>query len=135
VTSEEELGAHLSSVLDELVDLIAEAKQAAWTAPSTRRRALFDDLKSFLAEQAALIDEAGVRLGTGAPSITTPTGHRSRNLSAEAGGDLERLVELLARDLRGVVDDVRSRAATVEGEGRQLLSTLADDLERHVDTF
>ena len=76
-----------------------------------------------------------VRLGTRAPWITTPTGRRSRNLSAEAGGDLERLVELLARDLRCVVEDVRSRAATVDGEWRQLLSTLADDLERHVDTL
>ena len=135
MTSEEELGAHLGSVLDELVDLIAETKQAAWTAPSTQRRALFDDLKSFLAEQAVLIDDTELRLGTRAPWITTPTGHRSRNLSAEAGGDPERLVELLARDLRCVVDDVRSRAATVDGEWRQLLSTLADDLERHVDTL
>jgi hypothetical protein len=135
VTSEEELGAHLGSVLDELVDLISETKQAAWTAPSTPRRALFDDLKSFLAEQVALIDDAELRLGTRAPWITTPTGRRSRNLSAEAGGDPERLVELLARDLRCVVDDVRSRSATVDGEWRQLLSTLADDLERHVETL
>ena len=135
MTSEEELGAHLGSVLDELIDLISETKQAAWTAPSTQRRALFDDLKSFLAEQVALIDDAEQRLGTTAPWITTPTGRRSRNLSAEAGGDLERLVELLARDLRCVVDDVRSRSATVDGEWRQLLSTLADDLERHVETL
>ena len=125
----------VATVLDELVDLISETKQAAWTAPSTQRRALFDGLKSFLAEQAVLIDDAELRLGTTAPWITTPTGRRSRNLASEAGGDPQRVVELLARELRCVVDDVRTRAATVDGEWRQLLSTLADDLERHVDTL
>jgi phage shock protein A len=67
--------------------------------------------------------------------VTSPTAHHARNIAAEAAGDPQRLVELLVGDLRRAVDDVRSRAATLEGEWQQLLVDLADNLERHVDAL
>jgi hypothetical protein len=135
VPSDDETGAHLGAVFVELIDLIGETKQAAWTASSPQRRRAFDDLKAFLVEQAVLIDDAELRLGARPPFVTSPTAHQQRNVAAEAGGDLEKLVELLVRDLRKVIDDVRSRAASVDGEWRHQLSDLADDLERRVATL
>jgi hypothetical protein len=65
----------------------------------------------------------------GAEPHSTP----GQNIAGEAAGDLHQLVELLVRDLRLAVDDIRRRAATITGEWRQLLVELADNLERHTD--
>ena len=133
MTSDEETEAQLGAVFDELVELIGETKQAVWTASSAARRIVFDDLKGFLAEQVGLVDDAELRLGSRAPSIASPTGHATRNIAAEADGDAERLVELLVRDLRSVIDDIRRRASVVGGEWRQLFSDVANNLEQRVN--
>jgi DNA-binding ferritin-like protein len=135
MSAEEEIEAQLGAVFDELIELIGETKQATWTASSSERRQTFDDLKSFVAQQVAMIDDAERRIGTRAPWVKSPTGHHARNIAAEAAGDPQQVVELLIRDLRRVVDDVRSRAATLKGEWQQLLVDLADNLERHVDAL
>ena len=135
MTTEEEVEAHLGAVFDELVELIGETKQAVWTATSPERRKVFDGLKTFVGEQIVMVDDAERRIGTRAPWITSPTGHRARNIAAEAAGDSQRLVELLVGDLRNVVADIRNRAALLTGEWRQLLADLADNLERHVDAL
>ena len=106
-----------------------------WAASSPERRQAFDDLKTFVAEQAVMIDDAERRLGTRAAWVQSPTAHRSRNIAVEAAGDTQRLVELLVGDLRRAIDDVRSRAATMSGEWQQLLVEIADNLERHVDAI
>ena len=82
-----------------------------------------------------MLDDAERRIGTRAPWVKSPTAHHARNIAAEAAGDPQQLVELLIRDLRRVVDDVRTRAATLKGEWQQLLVDLVDDLERHVDAL
>jgi hypothetical protein len=135
MTAEDETEAQLGAVFDELVELIGETKQAIWTASSSERRQTFDNLKTFVGEQVVMIDDAERRIGTRAPWVKSPTAHPARNIAAEAAGDPERLVELLLRDLRSAVDDVRSRAATMKGEWQQLLVELADNLERHVDAL
>jgi hypothetical protein len=135
MSAEEEIEAQLGAVFDELVELIGETKQATWSASSSERRRTFDNLKTFFAEQVATIDDAERRIGTRAPWVKSPTAHHARNIAAEAAGDPQQLVELLIRDLRRVVDDVRSRAATLTGEWQQLLVDLADNLERHVDAL
>jgi hypothetical protein len=135
VTPDEETEGHLGSVFDELVELIGEAKQAAWTATSTSRRLQFDDLRGFLAEQVVLIDDAELRLGARPAWITSPTAHPSRNLAAEAGGSPKRLVDVLAQDLRIVIDDIRRWAGAVDEEWCQLLRGLADGLEQRVDAL
>jgi DNA-binding ferritin-like protein len=133
--TEDEIEAHLGAVFDELIELIGETKQAAWTARSRERHRLLDDLKTFLAEQAVLIDDAELRLGARAPWVTSPTAHHTRNMADEAGGDSERVVELLVRDFRIVIEDLRRRATAIDDEWQALLSGLADDLERHVDAL
>jgi len=135
MSADEEIESQLGAVFDELVELIGETKQAMWTASSPERRQTFDDLKTFVAEQAVMIDDAERRLGTRAPWVQSPTAHRTRNIASEAACDPQRLVELLVRDLRRVVDDVRSRAASMSGEWQQLLVEIADNLERHVDAL
>jgi hypothetical protein len=134
MNADEEIEAQLGAVFDELVELIGETKQAVWTASSERRQT-FDELKTFVIEQAVMIDDAERRIGTRAPWVQSPTAHRAKNIAADAAGDPQRLVELLVGDLRRVVDDVRSRAATLEGEWQQLLVDLADNLERHIDAL
>src|SRR4051794_10283205 len=135
MNAEEEIEAQLGAVFDELIELIGETKQVTWSASSPERRQTFDDLKTIIGEQAVKIDDAERRIGTRAPWVKTPTAHHARNIAAEAAGDPQRLVELLVGDLRRVVDDIRSRAATLEGEWQQLLVDLADNLERHVDAL
>jgi hypothetical protein len=135
MSADEEIESHLGAVFDELVELIGEMKQAIWTASSSERRQTFDNLKTFVGEQVVMIDHAERRIGSRAPWVQSPTAHHARNIAAEAAGDPQRLVDLLVGDLRRVVDDVRSRAATLEGEWEQLLVELADQLERHVDAL
>jgi hypothetical protein len=135
MSADEEIEAQLGAVFDELVELIGEAKQAVWTASSSERRHTFDNLKTFVVEQVVMIDDAERRIGTRAPWVQSPTAHRARNIAAEAAGDPQRLVELLVGDLRRAVDDVRDRAATLEGEWQGLLVDLADNLERHIDAL
>jgi hypothetical protein len=135
MSADEEIESHLGAVFDELVELIGEMKQAIWTASSSERRQTFDNLKTFVGQQVVMIDDAERRIGSRAPWVQSPTAHHARNIAAEAAGDPRRLVDLLVGDLRRVVDDVRSRAATLEGEWEQLLVELADQLERHVDAL
>jgi hypothetical protein len=132
MTANEEIEAQLGAVFDELVELIGETKQAIWTASSSERRRTLDNLKTFVAEQAVMIDDAERRIGTRAPWVKSPTAHNARNIAAEAAGDPQRLVALLVGDLRRAVDDIRNRAATLEGEWQQLLVDLADNLEGHI---
>src|SRR5258708_15588030 len=121
MSADEEIEAALGAVFDELVELIGETKQAGWTAASSERRRAFDNLKAFVAEQAVKIDDAERRIGTRAPWVTSPTAHHVKNIAAEAGGDPQQLAELLVRDLRRAVDDIRSRAAAMEGSWRNLM--------------
>ena len=132
VTTDGEIAEHLSAVYDELVELIGETKQAAWTASSERRQ-VFHEFWAFLAEQVVMVDDAALRLGGRASSVTSPTAHRPRNIAAAAGGDPQRLVELLAVEVRHVVEDVRHRVPTVDGEVRTLLSDMAEQIDRHVE--
>ena len=135
MSADEDIETQLGAVFDELVELIGETKQAVWTASSSARRQTFDDLKTFVGEQVMMIDDAERRIGTRPPWVKSPTAHQARNLAAEAAGDAERLVELLVRDLRRAVDDVRTRAATLDGEWQQLLVDLADNLERRTNAL
>jgi hypothetical protein len=133
MNAEDEIEAQLGAVFDELIELIGETKQVIWSASSPERRQTFDNLKTFVAEQAVMIDDAERRIGTRAPWVKSPTAHHARNIAAEAAGNPQRLVDLLVGDLRRAVDDIRNRAAGLTGEWKQLLVDVADNLERHVD--
>jgi hypothetical protein len=134
MTDEAEIEVALGAVFDELIELIGEAKQAAWTASAPERRQIFDNLKGFLVQQAIEVDDAEQRIGTRPPWIRSPTGHRVRNIAGEAGGDPSRLVQLLIHDIRTVAADIASRAAALDGEWREVLTRLAHDLELQIES-
>jgi hypothetical protein len=135
MNADEEIEAQLGGIFDELIELIGETKQVVWSASPPERRQTFDNLKTFIAEQAVMIDDAERRIGTRAPWVKSPTAHHARNIAAEAAGDQQRLVDLLVDDLRRAVDDIRNRAASLTGEWQQLLVDLADNLERHAEAL
>jgi hypothetical protein len=83
MSTDEEFEAELGAVFDGLINLIGETKQAVWTASSSERRQTFDNLKSFLVEQAAAIDDAERRIGTRPPWVRSPTAHRARTSLAK----------------------------------------------------
>jgi hypothetical protein len=132
MTTRQQVEAELATVFEELVDLIGEAKQAAWTASSAERRRAFDDLRQFLAEQAGVVDEAELQLGGRPDWVRNPTGHHSRNITTEASGDPHKVVDVLVRDLDAAVDDIRRHADNVEGEPKELLSNVAEALAGRV---
>ena len=129
MTTEGTLEVQLTEVLDELITLIQETKQAEWSTASPERSAL-DDLMDFLRTQVLAISEADERLTGGPPSILSPSARRPRNLAAEAGGDTDRLLELLVADLEDVARDGRSREGSVDAAWSNRLEALAAGLER-----
>jgi hypothetical protein len=132
MATREEVEAQLATVFEELIDLIGEAKQAAWTALPPERRTVFDDLRAFLVEQAGVVDEAELRLGERPAWVRNPTGHHWRNISSEARGDPDLLVAALTRDIDATIDDIREHATTLEGEPRRVLDDVADALAARV---
>jgi hypothetical protein len=126
----EQVQAELATVFEELVDLIGEAKQAAWTALSPERRRAFEDLRTFFAEQARAVDDAELRIGERPDWVRNPTGHHWRNISSDARGDPHVLAAALARDIDATVADIRAHSASLDGEPRQLLDDVARALEQ-----
>jgi hypothetical protein len=132
VDDDNELDSYLVAVFDELIELVQEIKQVQWSAPSVGRRRALEQLKELLGQQAVAVSEAEQRTGAPSPSIMTPSAHRPRNLSAEAGGDTTRLLQLLVTDLAAVAEDLRGRSTTTSGEWQHTFDELADGLEDHI---
>ena len=130
MATREEVEAELATVFEELVDLINEVKQVAWTAPSANRRKAFDELRAFLIEQAATVDEAELRIGERPAWVRNPTGHHWRNITTDAHGDPDLVVAALTRDIDATVDDIRRHGANVDGDAQQLLNEVADALAK-----
>lgn len=135
MTTEECVLDQLGAVFDELVELVGQAKQAAWTASSSERRHQFDELMTFLGEQAAAVDEMEQRVGTRPPWVVSPTGHRPRNIAGEAGGDPVRMMRLLSDSITTVAADIRDRSASVEHQWGDLLEDIAARLEARLSTL
>jgi hypothetical protein len=133
--SENEITSNLGAVFEKLVDLVHEVKQATWFASDSDLRHQLEGLQAYLAEQAMSVDEEEQQAG-GRPSwIVSPTGYKAPNLSAEAGGDPGRFVVVLVEHLRLVIDDMRERSKLLPVEWGDQLSTMADNIERRVETL
>jgi hypothetical protein len=133
MTTNEEVQVELALVFEELIDLVGEAKQAAWTASSPERERAFEQLRTFIVQQAQAVDEAELRLGERPAWVRSPTGHQWRNIAAGSDGDRAQVVDAFERDLRATVDDIRRHAANLDGEARDVLVDVADGLARHLD--
>lgn len=125
----------LAHVYDQLIELVGQAKQASWTAPSSERREMLHNLMLFFGEQAAVLDEAERKIGTRPSWVTSPTGHRPRNIASEAGGDPGRVLQLLRETMTDVAADVRQRSCSLDGGPRHILEDLAAKLEARVATL
>lgn len=127
-----EVDRRLSVVLDEVISAIQDTKQAEWAAPSDRRRHELEILREYLMTHAAALADAEQEIDGRNPSLTTPTGHRLRNLRAEAGGDADVMLTLLLDELAAVTADAREAAAPLEPSGyKALLEETADGLTTH----
>jgi hypothetical protein len=133
LATREEVGAELATVFEELVDLVNEVKQAAWTASSADRRRTIDEFRNFVVAQAATVDEAELRIGERPAWVRNPTGHHWRNITSDAHGDADLVVTALVRDIDATVEDIRRHSLNVDGEARQLLDEVAEGLAQRCE--
>lgn len=124
---------HLVAVVNEVLDVLYQAKQASWSASTSPRREDLHELVTFLIEQSARFMVAEERVDGRSDAITAPSSHQHGNLIAESHGDLDAAVDALAQRLRTVIADVRARAAAIpDAPEAPMLVDLADGLEARV---
>lgn len=130
MADEQEIDDHLVAVLNQVLDAVYQAKQAAWSASTSSVRDDLRDLVAFLIDQSGLFMVAEEGLGGRSADVSSPSSHQRGNLVAEANDDHGRAVSLLADRITTIVHDARTRAAAI-GDAREahLLSELADGLE------
>ena len=129
MTQEHIVDEHLAAILDQVLDVLYQAKQAAWSATQPQARAHLQDLVTFLIDQSRVVMEAEERIDGRAPGLASPSSHQRGNIVAEANGDLRAAASVLADRLDELVDDIRARAATVPAAGETtMLADLADGL-------
>ena len=123
----------LGVALDELIDAIAETKQAVWLTLDAEQHRALDALRLFLIDQVTEVGAAEARIDGRSPLIVTPGGRHQKNLAAEAHGDQSAMLSLLVADLEHVVADARRQAALIAGRDEaELLVRLADGLEQRL---
>jgi hypothetical protein len=125
VADERTVDEHLGAVLDEVLDAVYQAKQAAWSAVGSPFRADLQDLVSFLIEQSGGVMQAEERIDGRAPGIGSPSSHQRGNIVGEAGGDITAAVALLVERLDAMGEDIRTRIAAMAGADE---ATILDDL-------
>jgi hypothetical protein len=134
VADEREVDKHLVAVLNDVLDAVYQAKQAAWSAASELDRADLRELVEFLIDQSGRFMVAEERIDGRSADVRAPSSHQRGNLMAEAAGDHATAVSLLAQRLTTLAADVRTRALVISGAVETaMLSELADGLEARVD--
>ena len=127
---------HLVAVLNEVLDAVYQAKQAAWSATTPPVRERLQELVAFLIDQSGQLMVAEERLGGRSPDVNAPSSHQRGNLVAEAGGNHREAVALLAGRLIAIAADARARAATIsDATETTLLLELAEGLEIRIQRF
>src|SRR5687767_12028935 len=113
VTDERDVDQQLVAVLNEVLDAVYQAKQAAWSATTPPARDDLQELVSFLIDQSGRLMVAEERLGGRSADVTSPSSHQRGNLVAEAGGDHGQAVSLLAERVTAIAMDVRTRTRAI----------------------
>lgn len=133
MTDEHDVDIQLVAVLNEVLDAVYQAKQAAWSAPTSPARDDLRELVSFLIDQSGRFMVAEERIGGRSADVSSPSSHQRGNLVTEAGGDHPKAVSLLADRLTALADDVRARAALIaDATETPMLAELADGLEARI---
>lgn len=125
---------HLGAALDRVLAAVYQVKQVAWAATGSPARAALDDFLDFLVERSQALDAAEARIDGRSPDLASPSAHQRGNLVAEAGGDVDRAVDLLADHLEALAADLRARAEVI-GDGADaanLVGAVAEGLAGRV---
>lgn len=133
MTDEHDVDIQLVAVLNEVLDAVYQAKQAAWSATTSPAREDLRELVSFLIDQSGRFMVAEERIGGRSADVSSPSSHQRGNLVADAGGDHGTVISLLAQRLAALVVDVRARAIAIpDAAETPMLAELADGLDARI---
>lgn len=133
MADEREVDVQLVAGLNEVLDAVYQAKQAAWSATTSPAREDLRELVSFLIDQSGRFMVAEERIGGRSADVSSPSSHQRGNLVAEAGGDHGTAISLLARRLAALALDVRARAVAVPNAAETpMFAELADGLDARI---
>lgn len=133
MVDQREVDVQLVAVLNEVLDAVYQAKQAAWSATPSPVREDLRELVSYLIDQSGRFMVAEERIGGRSPDVSSPSSHQGGNLIAEAGGDHRQAVALLAERLTAIAVGARARATAIpDAAETAMLTELAVGLESRV---
>lgn len=136
MTDEREVDVQLVAVLNEVLDAVYQAKQAAWSATTSPAREDLRELVSFLIDQSGRFMVAEERIGGRSAHVSSSSSHQRGNLVAEAGGDHGMAISLLAQRLAEIAVDVRARALAIpDAAETPMLAELADGLDARITSL
>lgn len=134
MADEQAVDRHLVEVLDEVLDAVYQAKQAAWATTGTPRGDSVKELVAFLIEWSGSLSEAEERIDGRAAGVSSPSSHQRGNLVAKAHGELTEAIDLLSAQLRDLAADIRSRAHEVRDAGEApMLLELAAGIDQRIE--
>ena len=133
MADEVEVDGHLVAVLNQVLDAVYQAKQAAWSASTSPVRADLQELVSFLIDQSGRFMVAEERIGGRSADVASPSAHNRGNLLADAHDDHTKAVVLLTQRLNALADDVRARSAAIpDAAEASMFAELAEGLDAHI---
>jgi hypothetical protein len=131
--SQEPSGRDVAEVINELIDLVREIKQIEWITHRGAEREPLEELEEFLVPHIDAIADIEARTGGSLARIVTPSAHPRAPLGASSAPDAVR--GQLVPHLRAVALDVRDHARTGGEPEADMLTRLADGLDRHADAL
>lgn len=133
MSDEQVVDRHLVAVLNEVLDAVYQAKQAAWATTGTPRGDTVKELVAFLIEWSGALSEAEERIDGRAAEVSSPSSHQRGNLVAKAHGELTEAIDLLSAQLRDLAVDIRRRAEELhEADETPMLLELAAGIDQRI---
>jgi hypothetical protein len=124
----------LGVAFGDLVAAVRGMKQVVWTTPRGPLYDAVDALLQFLVAQTVTVADAEAAIGGRSPDLVSPSAHQTPNVIAEAGGSTEVVLEIVDERGRKLANDMRKRAAKVDGsDAARLFIGIADGLDEHLD--
>jgi hypothetical protein len=126
----------LVAAFGELVAAVRGMKQVVWTTPRGPLYDSTDALFQFLVAQTAAVADAEAAIGGRSPDLVSPSAHPTQNVIADAGGSTEAVLRMVDERGRRLANDMRERAAKVDGsDAGKLFTGIADGLDEHLDAL
>jgi hypothetical protein len=133
---DERVDRELGLAFGDLVAAVRGMKQVVWTTPRGPLHDAVDALFQFLVAQTVAVADAEAAIGGRSPNLVSPSARETRNVIADAGGSNEAVLEMVDERGRDLANDMRERAAKVEGsDAAKLFTGIADGLAEHLDAL